>query len=63
MAKRERREPVGVTRINANGEIEFIYSLSKDAIHDMYKRMDAGPKIIASSKSRPGTSQEKPSQE
>ena len=61
MAKRERREPQGV-RINANGEIEFIYSLSKDEIHDMYKRMDAGPKIIASSKSRPGTSQ-KPSQE
>jgi hypothetical protein len=61
MAKRERREPQG-TRINANGEIEFIYSLSKDEIHDMYKRMDAGPKIIASSKSRPGTSQ-KPSQE
>ena len=59
MAKRERREPQG-TRINANGEIEFIYSLSKDDIHDMYKRMDAGPKIIASSKFRPGTSQ-KPS--
>ena len=59
MAKRERREPQG-TRINANGEIEFIYSLSKDEIHDMYKRMDAGPKIIASSKSRHQTSQEKP---
>ena len=61
MAKRERREPVGV-RKNEAGELYFIYSLSKDAIHDMYKRMDAGPKIIASSKSRPGTSQ-KPSQE
>jgi hypothetical protein len=59
MAKRERREPVGV-RKNEAGELYFIYSLSKDAIHDMYKRMDAGPKIIASSKSRHQTSQEKP---
>jgi hypothetical protein len=59
MAKRERREPVGV-REDENGNPYFIYKLSKDAIHDLYKRMDAGPKIIASSKSRHQTSQEKP---
>ena len=51
MAKRERREPQGA-RINADGEVEFIYSLSKDAIHDMYKRMDAGPKTIYRSTNR-----------
>jgi hypothetical protein len=60
MAKRERL--AAAIRRNEDGEIEYIYTLSKDDIHDMYKRMDAGPKIIASSKSRPGTSQ-KPSQE
>ena len=51
MAKRERREPQGA-RINADGEVEFIYSLSKDEIHDMYKRMDAGPKTIYRSTNR-----------
>ena len=60
MAKRERL--AAAMRFNEDGEVEYIYTLSKDDIHDMYKRMDAGPKIIASSKSRPGTSQ-KPSQE
>ena len=57
MAKRERREPQGVRR-NANGEIEFIYSLFKDEIHDMYKRMDAGPKTIYRSTNRSKNNEE-----
>ena len=51
MAKRERREPVGV-REDENGNPYFIYKLSKDEIHDMYKRMDAGPKTIYRSTNR-----------
>jgi hypothetical protein len=51
MAKRERREPVGV-REDENGNPYFIYKLSKDDIHDLYKRMDAGPKTIYRSTNR-----------
>mgnify|MGYP000846949932 CR=1 FL=1 len=57
MAKRERREPVGVRR-NEDGELYFIYSLSKDEIHDMYKRMDAGPKTIYRSTNRSKNNEE-----
>ena len=50
MAKRERLE--AAMRFNEDGEVEYIYTLSKDDIHDMYKRMDAGPKTIYRSTNR-----------
>ena len=50
MAKRERL--AAAIRRNEGGEIEYIYTLSKDDIHDMYKRMDAGPKTIYRSTNR-----------
>ena len=50
MAKRERL--AAAMRFNEDGEVEYIYTLSKDDIHDMYKRMDAGPKTIYRSTNR-----------
>ena len=50
MAKRERL--AAAIRRNEDGEIEYTYTLSKDDIHDMYKRMDAGPKTIYRSTNR-----------
>ena len=50
MAKRERL--AAAMRFNEDGKVEYIYTLSKDEIHDMYKRMDAGPKTIYRSTNR-----------